>query len=158
MALGADRCGCARRCCDYCEACRVTLGRDGCQNVRFLSNLCPRAIFIWMLSPMVTSAPAAHSSQLAVCKHFLGINPGIKGGCTYLCCVWLEHLEPCSRLERPGSTPPSGSESSLALVSGCRCGFGLRWAKLTGPVSLWCPAAGAGRVKEPRTEYLAPCR
>lgn len=75
----------------------------------------------------------------------------------YLCSVWLVYPEPYNKPEQPGSTPPSGNESFLALVSGCQCGCGLLWAKLTGLVSLWCPAAGAGRVKEPRLEHRAPC-
>lgn len=75
----------------------------------------------------------------------------------YLCCAWLAHPEPYNRLWQPCNIPPSGNESSPALVSGCRCGCGLRWAELAGLASLWCPAAGAGRVKEPRLEYQAPC-
>lgn len=74
----------------------------------------------------------------------------------YLCCGWLARSEPWSRLGRPGSTPPSGSESFLVPVSDCRCGCGQRRATSWGLVCLWRTAAGAGRAKEPRPEHLAP--
>lgn len=54
----------------------------------------------------------------------------------YLCCVWSAHPEPRNRPGQPSCIPPSGNENSLSLVSGCRCGCGLQWAELMGPVSL----------------------
>lgn len=77
--------------------------------------------------------------------------------CAHLSCVWWAHPEPYNRLWQPGCIPPFGNENFLALVSGFRCGCGLRWAEWAGLVSLWCPEAAADRVKEPRRGYQALC-
>lgn len=125
----------------------VSLGKDVLFKWALLSVMFP----FWMFqlrSPM-TTFPGNRAQTLSANKLRFYRWP-------YLRCVWLARSEPWSRLEQPGSIPPSGSESFPALVSGCRCGCGLRRAKSAGLVCLWCPAAGAGTVEEPRPEHLAP--
>lgn len=119
-----------------------------CARVSQKDALFQRAAFPWLRSP-TTTFPGKRTYILPVNE--LGFYHW-----PYLRCGWLARSEPWSRLGRPGSIPPSGSESSLALVSGCRCGCGQRRAKSSDRVCLWWPAAGAGRAKEPRQEHLAP--
>ncbi len=131
---------------------------DGGTGLRSM-RLC--MVIMWLLHWTVMSSRAETAVvwtlsmvQATVWQHFLRINSHFP---VYLCCVWSAHPEPYNRLWQPGCIPPSGNESFLALVSGCRCGSDLRWAELTGLACLWCPAAAAGRVKEPRLEYPALC-
>lgn len=82
----------------------------------------------WLRSP-TTTLPGNRTYILSVNEVRFQRGP-------YLRCGWSARSEPWSRLERPGSIPPSGSESFLALVSGCRRGCGQRRTKSWGLVCL----------------------